>query len=48
MVTPSSVRIIQDFYLALKLLEIFYRANWAAVEGLADRNVHIWKVVGEE
>ena len=48
MVTPSSVRIIQEFYLALKLLEIFYRANGAEVEGLADRNGHRRKVVGEE
>ena len=45
--TPSSARIIQDVDLALKALEIFYRANGAAVEGLADRNVHRRKVVGE-
>ena len=39
--------IIQDVDLALKLLEIVYRENGAAVEGLADRNGHRWKVVGE-
>ena len=33
--TPSSVRIIEDVDLALKSLEIVYRANGAAVEGLA-------------
>ena len=45
--TPSLARIIQDFNLALKALEIVYHANGASVEGLADRNVHIRKVVGE-
>ena len=45
--TPSSARIVQDVDLALKALEIFYRANGAAVEGLADRNGHRRKVVGE-
>ena len=45
--TPSSARIIQDVYLTLKALEILYHANVAAVEGLADGNGHIWKVVGE-
>ena len=45
--TPSSARIIQDVDLALKALEIVYRANGAAVEGLADRNGHRRKVVGE-
>ena len=45
--TPSSASIIQDVDLALKSLEIVYRANGVAVEGLADRNVHIRKVVGE-
>ena len=45
--TPSSARIIQDVDLALKALEIFYRANGAAVEGLADRNRYRRKVVGE-
>ena len=45
--TPSLVRIIQDVDLALKVLEIFYCANGAAVEGLADRNGHRRKVVGE-
>ena len=45
--TPSSARIIQDFDLALKALEIFYHANGATVEGLADRNGPIRKEVGE-
>ena len=38
--TPSSVRIIEDVDLALKVLEIVYRENGAAVEGIADRNGH--------
>ena len=46
--TPSLARIIQDVDLALKALEIFYRANGAAVEGLSDRNGHRQKVLGEE
>ena len=33
--------------LALKALEIVYLANGAAVEGIADRNVHRRKQVGE-
>ena len=45
--TSSSARIIQDVDLALKALEIVYCANAAAVEGLADRNGHRQKVVGE-
>ena len=45
--TPSLARIIQDVNLALKVLETVYRANWAAVEGLADRNGHRRKVVGK-
>ena len=45
--TPSSARIIQDVDLVLKALEIVYRANGAAVEGLADRNGHRRKVLGE-
>ena len=44
---PSSVRIIEDVYLALKALEIVYRTNGASVEGLADRNGHINKEVGK-
>ena len=44
---PSSARIIQDVDMALKALEIVYRAKGAAVEGLADRNGHRRKVVGE-
>ena len=43
--TPSLARIIQDVDLALKALEIVYRENGAAVEGLADRNGHRRKVV---
>ena len=46
--TPSSARIIQDVDLALKVLEIVYRANGAVVEGLDDRNGNRRKVVGEE
>ena len=45
--TPSLVRISQDVDLALKALEIVYRENGAAVEGLADRNGHRRKVVGK-
>ena len=45
--TPSSARIIQDFDLALKALEIVYHANEDAVEGLADRNGHRRKVVSK-
>ena len=45
--TPSSARIIKDVDLALKALGIVYRKNGAAVEGLAGRNVHRRKVVGE-
>ena len=45
--TPSSARIIQDVDLALKAMEIVYRENGAAVEGLADRNGHRRKVVGK-
>ena len=44
--TPCSARITQDVDLALKVLEIVYRENGAAVEGLADRNGHRRKVVG--
>ena len=45
--TPSSVRIIEDVDLALKSLEIVYRTNGAAVEGIADRNGHRKKEVGK-
>ena len=45
--TPSSARIIEDVDLALKALEIVYLSNGAAVEGIADRNGHRRKVVGE-
>ena len=45
--TPCFERIIQDVHMALKALEILYRENGAAVEGLADRNGHRRKVVGK-
>ena len=45
--TPSSARIIEYVYLALKALEIVYLANGAEVEELADSNGHRQKVVGE-
>ena len=45
--TSSSARIIQDVYLELKSLEIVYRANGAAVEGLIDRTGHRGKLVGK-
>ena len=45
--TPSSARIIKDADLALKVLEIVYRKNGAAVEKLDDRNGHRRKVIGE-
>ena len=43
----SLARIIEDFDMEMKALEIFYRTNGAAVEGLDDRNGHIQKVLGE-
>ena len=45
--TPSSAKIIQDVDTALKALETVYRANGAAVEGLADRNGQRRKVISE-
>ena len=45
--TPSSVIIIKDVYLALKALEIVYRKNYSSIEGIADRNGHRKKEVGE-
>ena len=45
--TPSSARIMEDVDLALKALEIVYLANGASVEGLADRNGHRRKLLGE-
>ena len=45
--TPFSARITEDVDLALKTLGIVFCANGAAVEGLADRNGHIRKVVDE-
>ena len=45
--TPSSVRIIEDVDIALKALEIVYRENGAAVEGLADGNGHRNKELGK-
>ena len=44
--TPSSARIIEDVDMGLKVLEIVFHANGAAVEGLANRNKHRLKVVG--
>ena len=45
--TPSWARIIHDVDLELKALKIFYSANGSAVEGMADRNGHRRKVLGE-
>ena len=45
--TPSSARIIQDVDLALKALEIVYRSNGAAFEGLADRSGPRRNLVGK-
>ena len=45
--TPSSVSIIEDVDLALKVLQIVYRANGAAVEGLAGRNGNRKKELGK-
>ena len=44
---PSSVGIIEDVDLLLKALEIVYRANGAAVEGISDRNGNRRKEEGE-
>ena len=41
--TPSSAMIIEDVDRALEALEIIFRANGAAIEGIADRNVQILK-----
>ena len=38
--TPSSARIIEDIYRSLDALEIVFRTNGAAIEGIADRNGH--------
>ena len=43
--TPYPVKIIEDKDLALKALEIVYRGNCAAVEGLEDKNGHRKKEV---
>ena len=45
--TSSSARIIEYVGMDLKSLEIVYRANGSAVEGLADSNGHRRKVLGE-
>ena len=46
--TPSSERIIQDVNLALKASEFVYHVNGTrSWEGLADRNRHEPKAVGE-
>ena len=47
MQTSSLERIIQYVDMVSKPLEIVYRANGAAVEGLANRNGNRWKLVGE-
>ena len=44
---PSSDRIIDDIYRALEVLLIVFRENGAAVEGLAGKNGHRSKQVGE-
>ena len=44
---PYLARMIQDVDLALKASRTVYRANGDAVEGLADRNGHRRKVIGE-
>ena len=44
---PSSSIIIEDADRALEALDIFFFANGAAVEGLADINRHRRKEVGE-
>ena len=45
--TPCSVRILEYVDIVLEELEIVFHANVAAVEGIADRNGHIRKEVGE-
>ena len=45
--TPSSARIIEDVDRVLGALEIVFRANSAAVEGVADRNGHTSKYLDE-
>ena len=45
--TPYSARIIQDIDLVFKALEIVYHSNGTTVEGIANRNGHRHKVVGE-
>ena len=45
--THSSARIDQDVNMALKALEIVYRTNGDAFEGMADRNGHRRKLLGE-
>ena len=45
--TPFLARIIEDVDLELKSLEIVYRSNGAAVEGLSDRSGHRRNLVGK-
>ena len=45
--TTCSARIIKDVDMALKALEIFYRENGAAAEGIVYINGHRCKEVGE-
>ena len=46
-VTPSSARVIEDVDCALEALEIVFRANGAAFEGITGRNGHILNELGE-
>ena len=45
--TPFPARILEYVGIVLEDLEIVLHANGAAVEGIADRNGHIRKEVGE-
>ena len=45
--TPSSARVIEDVYIALEALDIVFRANFAGVEDIVDRNWHRSKEIGE-
>ena len=45
--TSSSSSIIGDVYKAMETLEIVYRENGDAVEGIVDRNGNIIKELGE-
>ena len=45
--TPYSARNAEDVDLVLEVFEMIYRANGAAVNGIADRNGHRCKEVGK-